>query len=413
MVRNDDDRLPPRPPTPHSTASQRTQPTDRQQDRTTTDPDFRTRQRSPPDDDDDDRSQETIHFETDQESSQDSDEAHEEQLRLSEEISNIWDRLENVGALFATKRHDPNANLTSQALTNTSVQQSIRNQQGLFPAMVRPCSAQISRFGVSNPNSPYLLRVPRDNGPAPTPNVGWPATSNPGVGSDQGRRNTTAPSPRITTGHGTDLNPAASPFIAVTGDTHAERPRSGEDDALALPSGGQETSVTPHGAVDRDFERELHEAIATSLQSFAADMNQDTTRQVNDLSSRVGTAMGSVTSIMRAQERRQSLVMGSINRTMRDLNYALDAMSRQLGAITADPWSALPALPAILADPALPALPAAVPQPTAHNAGHMVQPTHAITPMDTIPNMPTGTSPPPYDTLRSQPGIHASFHGYA
>jgi hypothetical protein len=66
-------------------------------------------------------------------------------------------------------------------------------------------------------------------------------------------------------------------------------------------------------------------------------MNQDTTCQVNDLSSRVGTAMGNVTSIMRAQERRQRLVMGNINRTMRDLNNAMYMINRQLDAITANP----------------------------------------------------------------------------
>jgi hypothetical protein len=375
VVRNDDDRMPLRPPTPHSITSQRAQSTVPQQGHTAG-LDFHTRQRSPPGEDDDDESQVTIHFEADHGSSQDSIEADEEQIRLSGEIEDMWNDLENVENLFATGCPDPSANptaQTSQALTNTSVQQTLRNQQGYFPT-TRTGSAQRGRFGVSNPNSPYLLRVPEDNDSAPTPGEECPAAMlNPDAGSDQDHRNAATPSPRVTTGQDINARPNVPPLIATTADAHEDLRR--RYDALALPGDDRETNIS-RSAIDRDFERELHNAIATSLRNLATDMNQDTTRQVNDLSSRVGTAMGNVTSIMRAQERRQSLVMGNINQSMRDLGHTLYTMNQErLETITAGPPPAIPTLPALPAAQALPALPAA-PQPTDHNAGHTMQPTH-------------------------------------
>jgi hypothetical protein len=208
--RGSGERMPPRPPTPHFTATQGAQPAfpdlfdDPPQDRSG--PEFRTRQDSPPDDDE--RSQGSIHFGVDNDSSQDSEEALEEQRRLSNEINNTWSMMleHATGDLFDVNRPDDDNDPNSQVLTNTSVQQSILNQQGYFP-MVRPSSAQRSRFGAMNPNSPYLLRVPQGEGLTPATTAGDTSMPDPTAGSGQDRRNEVVHVPPIVREQVTIPNP--------------------------------------------------------------------------------------------------------------------------------------------------------------------------------------------------------------
>jgi hypothetical protein len=227
-----------------------------------------------------------------------------------------------TGDLFNANRPGADNDPNSQVLTNdTSVQQTILNQQGFFPT-ARPGSAQRSRFGAMNPNSPYLLRVPQGGNRMPVTMTGSTTTPDPTAGSDQGRRNDVIRVPPTIREQATIPDPMPTLNAPASGDR--TDPDAGTI-TLTLPDDDQQTDVILQGRIDRDFERELHEAVAYSLSNLATSMEEDTSRQVNRLSSRVGTAMGNVTSIMRAQERRQSLVMGNINRTMRNLNHAMGA----------------------------------------------------------------------------------------
>jgi hypothetical protein len=127
---------------------------------------------------------------------------------LSDKINNAWSLLleHATGDLFNVNRPDANNDPNSQALTNTSLQQTILNQQGFFPT-VRPSSAQRSRFGAINPNSPYLLRVPQGGNLTPVPTIDRPATLTPTAGSDQGRRNDVIPVPLTIREQGAVANP--------------------------------------------------------------------------------------------------------------------------------------------------------------------------------------------------------------
>jgi hypothetical protein len=44
---------------------------------------------------------------------------------------------------------------------------------------------------------------------------------------------------------------------------------------LTLRDDDQETGIIPQGRIDRDFERELHEAVAYSLSNLATSMGED------------------------------------------------------------------------------------------------------------------------------------------